>query len=126
MGNRDRFALLSCITSAVVLLAALSCVAVKPPAEAARPDIILLTIDTLRADRVQLTGRHGPAATIDDIGREGAAFLDATAHAPLTLPSHASIFTGRYPVAHGVHDNAGFTLSPSLPPCDSRRTRASR
>ena len=60
-------------------------------------------------------GAPGPAPTIDAIGREGAAFLDATAHAPLTLPSHASILTGRYPSVHGVHDNAGFTLPSSMP-----------
>jgi arylsulfatase A-like enzyme/Tfp pilus assembly protein PilF len=42
-------------------------------------------------------------------------FLDATAHAPLTLPSHTSILTGRYPASHGVHDNAGFTLPATIP-----------
>ena len=42
-------------------------------------------------------------------------FLDASAHVPLTLPSHASIFTGRYPLSHGVHDNGGFALPESVP-----------
>ena len=42
-------------------------------------------------------------------------FLDATAHAPLTLPSHSSILTGRYPTSHGVHDNSGFTLPSAVP-----------
>jgi arylsulfatase A-like enzyme/Flp pilus assembly protein TadD len=77
--------------------------------------LILVTIDTLRADRVGVlaggsaTGDVTPA--LDALGRSGTVFLDATAHAPLTLPSHASILTGRYPLAHGVHDNGGFRLT---------------
>jgi arylsulfatase A-like enzyme len=81
-----------------------------------RPDVVLITVDTLRADRVGATG--GPAGVtpaIDELARGGAVFLDATAHVPLTLPSHASILTGRYPVAHGVHDNNGFTLGADVP-----------
>jgi len=77
---------------------------------------MLVTIDTLRADRVGVEG--GPrdvTPTLDELGRQGAVFLDATAHAPLTVPSHASILTGRYPTAHGVHDNAGFMLSDRVP-----------
>src|SRR4051812_32271674 len=76
------------------------------------PDVIVITIDTLRADRV---GATDVTPAIDAIGRAGAVFVDATAHAPLTLPSHASILTGRYPVGHGVHDNNGFALSESVP-----------
>jgi len=85
-------------------------------AASASPDLILITIDTLRADRVGATG--GPpdlTPGLDTIGRDGTVFLDATAHVPLTLPSHSSIFTGRYPPAHGVHDNEGFTLAESVP-----------
>ncbi len=79
-------------------------------------DLILVTIDTLRYDRVGVDGGPGDVTpTIDRLGREGVVFLDATAHAPLTLPSHASILTGRYPASHGVHDNAGFTLPATIP-----------
>jgi arylsulfatase A-like enzyme/Flp pilus assembly protein TadD len=58
-----------------------------------------------------------PAATpaLDALGRGGVTFLDATSHAPLTLPAHASIMTGRYPTKHGVHDNAGFALVDTVP-----------
>jgi len=81
-----------------------------------RPDIILITIDTLRADRVGATGGPtGITPAIDELARSGAAFLDATAHVPLTLPSHTSILTGRYPIAHGVHDNSGITLGADVP-----------
>jgi choline-sulfatase len=79
-------------------------------------DLLLITVDTLRADRVG--GSHSgpvPAPTLEGLGRAGAVFLDATAHAPLTLPSHASILTGRYPLSHGVHDNGGAALPESIP-----------
>ena len=80
------------------------------------PDIVLITVDTLRADRVGATGGPvGVTPAIDELARGGAAFLDATAHVPLTLPSHASILTGRYPTAHGVHDNSGFTVGADVP-----------
>ena len=49
------------------------------------------------------------------LGRHGVVFLDATAHAPLTLPSHASILTGRYPTSHGIRDNSGYALAESVP-----------
>ena len=60
-------------------------------------------------------GTASAAPTLQGLGAQGATFLDATAQVPLTLPSHASIFTGRYPLAHGVRDNSGFVLSPTLP-----------
>ena len=81
-----------------------------------RPDVVLITIDTLRADRVGATGgQPGVTPAIDELARGGATFLDATAHVPLTLPSHTSILTGRYPIAHGVHDNSGFTIGGDVP-----------
>jgi len=76
----------------------------------------VLTIDTLRADHVGADG--GPAGvtpSLDALGRAGAVFLDATAHVPLTLPSHISIFSGRYPIAHGVHDNGSVAVPESVP-----------
>ena len=74
--------------------------------EAPRPNILLVTIDTLRADRV---GAYGYAAartpTLDRLASEGVRFADATAHAPLTLPAHAAILTGRYPGALDIRAN---------------------
>src|SRR5215217_5833520 len=72
------------------------------------PDVVLVTIDTLRADRVGVYGAATPATpNLDQLARQGVIFENATAHAPLTLPSHASILTGQYPTAHHVSDNAG-------------------
>jgi len=74
-------------------------------------NVLLVTIDTLRADRV---GAYGSQAnltpTLDRLAAEGLRFDRVYAHVPLTLPSHASLVTGRYPSRHGVHDNGTFTL----------------
>ena len=73
-------------------------------------NILLVTIDTLRADALGCYG--GPAATpaLDRLAREGVRFDFAHAHAVVTLPSHASILTGRYPFEHGLRDNSGYRL----------------
>src|SRR5262249_22571555 len=105
-----------CARILVVVTAMTACRDAERPRLAATRNLILVTIDTLRADRVGVNGGpRGLTPTLDEIGRHGAVFLDATAHAPLTLPSHASILTGRYPTAHGVHDNTGFVLTDRVP-----------
>ena len=73
-------------------------------------NVLLVTIDTLRADALGSYG--GPAATpnLDRLAASGARFDFAHAHAVVTLPSHASILTGVYPFEHGIHDNAGYRL----------------
>jgi arylsulfatase A-like enzyme/Tfp pilus assembly protein PilF len=77
-------------------------------------NLLLVTIDTLRADRV---GAYGNAAgltpTIDRLAAEGLRFDSVRAHVPLTLPSHASLLTGRIPPGHGVRDNGTYRLDPS-------------
>jgi choline-sulfatase len=89
----------------------------KPPAsrEVPRPNVLLVTIDTLRADRVGCYG-HAAAATpvLDGLAARGVRFTTAVAHVPLTGPSHASLFTGRTPLGHGFRDNGGYTLPPGL------------
>src|SRR5262245_14815313 len=73
-------------------------------------NVLLVTIDTLRADALGAYG--GPASTpaLDRLARDGVRFDFAHAHAVLTLPSHASILTGRYPFQHGIRDNGGYRL----------------
>jgi choline-sulfatase len=80
-----------------------------PPAP--RPDIILITIDTLRADRV---GR-GLTPALDSLAQRGVRFTNARTAVPLTLPSHVTIMTGALPPAHGVREN-GVTFKPGPPP----------
>jgi arylsulfatase A-like enzyme/tetratricopeptide (TPR) repeat protein len=72
-------------------------------------NVVVLTLDTLRADRLGCYGFHGiETPNIDAVASEGVLFEQATSTVPLTLPSHASIFTGLIPPHHGVRDNGGF------------------
>lgn len=75
-------------------------------------NVLLITVDTLRADHLGCYG-HERARTpvIDSLAARGARFAQAVAHAPVTLPSHASIMTGTLPIRHGVEDNGTFRLA---------------
>ncbi|HYT31086.1 MAG TPA: sulfatase, partial [Thermoanaerobaculia bacterium] len=80
-------------------------------ASAPPPDIVLITVDTLRADALGYTGNSRVATpNIDRLSREGRVFTQAHAHNVMTLPSHANILTGRLPYEHGIRDNEGFRL----------------
>jgi len=68
-----------------------------------RPPVILISIDTMRADRL---GPHTP--NLAALARESTVYRNAWSHCPLTLPSHLTIFTGLLPPEHGVRDNAGY------------------
>jgi arylsulfatase A-like enzyme/Tfp pilus assembly protein PilF len=114
--------LLKCAVLCVAIAAVTGCT--KPGASVTtdtrnsgtRADLILITIDTLRADHVgHLGGDPKATPALDRLARAGVTFLDATAHAPLTLPAHASIMTARYPPHHGIRDNAGFVLNDATP-----------
>ena len=76
----------------------------------ANQNVLLITIDTLRADALGSYG--GPAATpaLDRLAADGVRFEFAHAHAVTTLSSHASILTGSYPFQHGIRDNSGYRL----------------
>src|SRR5207247_397434 len=77
-------------------------------------NVVFVTIDTLRADRLGCYGYSGiETPEIDRLAREGVLFERVTTAVPLTLPSHASIFTGLLPPHHGVRDNGGFFLDAS-------------
>ena len=78
----------------------------------ANQNILLVTIDTLRADALGAYGGQAATPNLDRLSADGVRFTAAHAHAVMTLPSHASILTGLYPFTHGVHDNAGYRLKP--------------
>jgi arylsulfatase A-like enzyme/Tfp pilus assembly protein PilF len=78
-------------------------------------NLLLITIDTLRADALGAYGGRAETPNLDALASTGARFTFAHAHAVMTLPSHASILTGRLPFEHGVRDNAGFRLGDSPP-----------
>jgi choline-sulfatase len=83
--------------------------------------VVLISVDTLRADHLALYGyRRGSTPHLDALGREGVVFESAYSHCPLTLPSHASMLTGLLPPRHGVRDNSGFALGPDIPTLATR------
>ncbi len=71
-----------------------------------RPNLLLVTFDTTRADYIGCYGRSAASTpNIDSIAKRGVRFSSCRATAPLTLPSHASMLTGLYPFNHGLRDN---------------------
>ena len=93
-----------------VLAGALGFWALRSPRER-RLNVLLVTIDTLRADHL---GSYGYAAAqtpaLDRLAARGLRFAQAATVAPLTLPAHSSLMTGTFPAFHGVRDNGGFYL----------------
>jgi arylsulfatase A-like enzyme len=87
-----------------------------PSMAAPPPDIILISVDTLRSDRLPAYG-YGAIRTphIDRFRASGMLFARAWSHYPLTLPAHASMLTGRLPADHGIRDNSGWTLDRHIP-----------
>ena len=76
-----------------------------------KPNVILITIDTVRADRLGCYGaKNIQTPTIDALGRDGVVFERAISQVPLTWPSHAAILTGLYPFQNGVQDFTGQPL----------------
>jgi arylsulfatase A-like enzyme len=82
--------------------------------------VVIVTIDTLRADRLPAYGYKGvETPNLDALRRDAVLFQNAYSHCPLTLPSHVSLFSGLLPPAHGVRNNLGYRFDaaahPSLP-----------
>src|SRR5215471_6406233 len=77
-------------------------------------NLLVITLDTTRADRLGAYGyKEIETPTLDRLAADGVLFDQTMTAAPLTLPSHSSIFTSLYPPEHGVRDNGGFFLDPS-------------
>jgi arylsulfatase A-like enzyme/Flp pilus assembly protein TadD len=92
----------------LLLFLLVSCGRGVPPGERS---LILVTLDTTRADRIGAFGGTAvPTPTLDRLAREGTIAVDALSQVPLTLPSHATILTGRYPASHGVRHNGIYRL----------------
>lgn len=80
-----------------------------------RPNVILITLDTTRADHLGCYGHPGGATpNLDDLAAGGVLFEQCTSVAPLTMPAHSSLFSGLYPFEHGVRDNGTFALSEAV------------
>jgi len=85
--------------------------ATTPKAVKATPNVILITIDTVRADHLGCYGaKNIQTPTLDGLGHDGVVFERAVSQVPLTWPSHAVILTGLYPFQNGVQDFTGQPL----------------
>lgn len=109
--DRKRLAPKACI----LLFALLGLPGGRLAAETAAPDLLLVTIDTLRADLPGCYG--GPAKTprLDALAAAGVRFAHALTPVPLTLPAHASLLTGLDPNQHGLRDNGQGALAAAIP-----------
>jgi arylsulfatase A-like enzyme/Tfp pilus assembly protein PilF len=104
-----------------VLLIGFSTLAAQRPKAPARksppqfPNVIVITLDTTRADRMGFMGsKRGLTPNLDAMAQQGVVFARAYSHVPLTTASHTTIFTGTYPQFNHVND-FGVPLSPKLP-----------
>ena len=78
--------------------------------------LLLITVDTLRADALGFAGNERvETPVLDRLAAGGRVFPRAHAHNVVTLPSHANILTGRLPYEHGIRDNSGFVLPETVP-----------
>ncbi len=85
-------------------------------APVAAPNVVVITIDTLRADHLGCYGYHQiRTPNIDALAADGARFERAYSAVPVTLPSHTVMFTGTYPMLSGMHDFAANKLGPGQP-----------
>jgi arylsulfatase A-like enzyme/Tfp pilus assembly protein PilF len=95
--------------AALVFLALLPFAACRAPASAW--NLLVVTFDTTRADFLGCYGKTAARTpNVDRLAAEGFQFMKCYTAVPITLPSHSTIFTGTYPLAHGVRDNGLFTL----------------
>ncbi len=111
----------------VTLLASLALLveSAAPHAAAPRPNVLLITLDTVRADHLGAYGdKDAQTPALDRLAREGVRFADAFTHAPLTGPAHAGILTGVYPARFGIRDNAATPLPPDAPTLASTLKKA--
>lgn len=109
---------------AAPLLLALSWACRQEPPVDAR-SVVLVTLDTTRADALlAFGGMNEVAPALEALARESVCFTDARTVAPLTLPAHASMFTGLYPPRHGVRNNGPASLPSEADTLAERAMRA--
>jgi len=76
-------------------------------------NLLLIIVDTLRADRLGYSGHKVQTPNIDRLAEEGTRFLNAISQYPMTLPSHVSLFTSTFPQYHGIKNNGNYYLGES-------------
>ena len=109
----------------MTLVACLLCVGCGSQPLDTRPSIVVLLIDTLRADAVSAYGHvAGTTPTLDALAAGGVRYVNAFAPSPWTLPSHATLFTGLGPGEHGVGLQGRIDLAEHLPTLAERLAAA--
>src|SRR5947209_4541562 len=104
------------IAAGLIVVAAAAAWWILRPAPRPHPNLLLITIDTLRADHVGVYGATtGATPALDALAARGVRFDQVQTAVPLTAPSHATILTGQYPPVHGVRGNVVFTLGTKDP-----------
>ena len=95
-------------TLAALILLGASAAPIPAAAQANPANVVVITIDTLRADHLGCYGdRSIETPNLDALGRSAARFTHAFTPVPITLPAHTALFTGSFPMATGVHDFSG-------------------
>ena len=109
---------LAVVTAIAILTAAFLAAAAPeaPPKQTSQtPNLVLITLDTTRADHLGAWGwPHAQTPNLDALAARGTRFARCDTAAPITLPSHATILSGLFPPRHGVRDNGTFTLAPKV------------
>ena len=104
-----------CVLGGFFFVGVAACSRGAPATRPVARNLVLITIDTLRADHVGAYGwARARTGALDGLAKSGALFERAYAAAPITLPSHATLLTGRYPPGHGARDN-GLRVSATVP-----------
>jgi choline-sulfatase len=99
------------VVASIFVFAAALAFAAEPSVADKRPNLLLITLDTVRADHLSCNGsKKALTPHLDRLARAGVNFTRARSSAPLTLPAHASIMTGNYPPVHGVRINGTYLL----------------
>jgi arylsulfatase A-like enzyme/Tfp pilus assembly protein PilF len=98
------------------ILTASLILALRSPSETSAPasglNLLVITLDTTRADVIGLYGnKNNVSPNIDELGQSGVVFKECYTPVPLTLPAHCSLFTGRYPIGHNVRNNGTYVLT---------------
>jgi len=93
---------------AVLTLLGAASVPARLVAEGTQANVVVITIDTLRADHLRCYGDQSiETPNLDALARSSGRFTHAFTAVPITLPAHTALFTGSFPMATGVHDFSG-------------------
>ena len=111
--------------SLIIILLAAGCHRAANPGAFKHAPVILISIDTLRADHLTaFGGKAVDTPAIDRLAKDGIVFENAYSHVPLTFPSHVTMMTGLLPYENGVRSNIGYSLDPNAHPTLPRLLKA--